>query len=158
MITWILLFVVLAIVGKLIYDRKRETVNPTEVEFELKDKFQTLAGIKPHNSQKGTVDLVEIMKRVDEIKKEGFLPQSESLPVDSVPITKIKLNEDNDPLGDIPLSRVSKEGKQKMAEIAMKDISNRLEETTSKFQPINSDEVVEKPVKKKRKYNRKPKK
>jgi hypothetical protein len=45
-----------------------------------------------------------------------------------------------------------------MAEIAMKDLSDRLEETTSKFQPINSDELVEKPVKKKRKYNRKPKK
>jgi hypothetical protein len=78
--------------------------------------------------------------------------------VNSFPITKIKLNEDSDPLSDIPLSRISTEAKKKMAEIAMKDLSDRLEETTSKFQPINSDELVEKPVKKKRKYNRNPKK
>ena len=158
MITWILLFVVLVIVGKLIYDRKRETTNPTEVEFDLKDKFQTLAGIKPHNSQKGTDALVDIMKTGNKIVKEGFPPQNESIPLNSVPITKIKLNEDSDPLSDIPLSRISTEAKKKMAEIAMKDLSDRLEETTSKFQPINSDELVEKPVKKKRKYNRKPKK
>jgi hypothetical protein len=158
MITWILLFVVLVIVGKLIYDRKRETTNPTEVEFDLKDKFQTLAGIKPHNSQKGTNDLVDVLMKAEQIKKDGFPPESESIPVNSVPITKIKLNEDSDPLSDIPLSRISTEAKKKMAEIAMKDLSDRLEETTSKFQPINSDELVEKPVKKKRKYNRNPKK
>jgi hypothetical protein len=158
MITWILLFVVLVIVGKLIYDRKRETTNPTEVEFDLKDKFQTLAGIKPHNSQKGTDALVDIMKTGNNIIKDGFPPQNESIPLNSVPITKIKLNEDSDPLSDIPLSRISTEAKKKMTEIAMKDLSDRLEETTSKFQPINSDELVEKPVKKKRKYNRNPKK
>jgi hypothetical protein len=158
MITWILLFVVLVIVGKLIYDRKRETTNPTEVEFDLKDKFQTLAGIKPHNSQKGTNDLVDVLMKAEQIKKDGFPPESESIPVNSVPITKIKLNEDSDPLSDIPLSRISTEAKKKMTEIAMKDLSDRLEETTSKFQPINSDELVEKPVKKKRKYNRNPKK
>jgi hypothetical protein len=155
MITWILLFVVLAIVGKLIYDRKRETVKPTEVEFELKDKFQTLAGIK---GEKHSFSDEEIEALKSSIQNMEFPPQSESIPLNSVPITKIKPNEDSDPLGDIPLSRVSKEGKQKMAEIAMKDISNRLEETTSKFKPINLDEVVEKPVKRKRNYNRKPKK
>jgi hypothetical protein len=168
MITWILLFVVLVIVGKLIYDRKRETTNPTEGGLvdneelkeaqEMKDKFQTLAGIKPHNSQKGTNDLVDVLMKAEQIKKDGFPPESESIPVNSFPITKIKLNEDSDPLSDIPLSRISTEAKKKMAEIAMKDLSDRLEETTSKFQPINSDELVEKPVKKKRKYNRNPKK
>jgi hypothetical protein len=100
---------------------------------EMKDKFQTLAGIKPHNSQKGTNDLVDVLMKAEQIKKDGFPPESESIPVNSFPITKIKLNEDSDPLASVPMSRVSNEAKQKMAEIAKQDISERLEVQTKQF-------------------------
>jgi hypothetical protein len=100
---------------------------------EMKDKFQTLAGIKPHNSQKGTNDLVDVLMKAEQIKKDGFPPESESIPVNSFPITKIKLNEDSDPLASVPMSRVSKAAKQKMAEIAKQDITARLEETAEKY-------------------------
>jgi hypothetical protein len=54
------------------------------------------------------------------------------------------------------MSRVSKQAKQKMAEIAKEDINKQLEENAERFatlQPINLDE----PKKPKRKYNKKPK-
>jgi hypothetical protein len=121
----------------------KELITPTEGGLvdkdelkeaqEMKDKFQTLAGIKPHNSQKGTNDLVDVLMKAEQIKKDGFPPESESIPVNSFPITKIKLNEDSDPLASVPMSRVSNEAKQKMAEIAKKDISERLEVQTKQF-------------------------
>jgi len=143
---------------------------------EMKDKFQTLAGIKPYDSQKGTNDLVDIMTKAEQIKKEGFPPESESIPMNSFPITKIKVNEASDPLSDIPLSRVSKEAKQKMAKIAMKDISDRLDTQTKHMLESElgtvidqlAKEVLEAPadkdivsvsnsLKPKRKYTKKPK-
>ena len=48
MIAWILLFVVLAFVGKLIYDVQQNKNKPTQTEdgFDV-DALQKLAGIKP---------------------------------------------------------------------------------------------------------------
>jgi hypothetical protein len=155
MITWILLFVVLAIVGKLIYDRKREPVKPIESGFDV-DKLQKLAGIKGEKHTFSNETIKAIKSSIGDMK---FPEPDPSIPVNTIKLATIGGDySDSDPLGDIPLSRVSKEAKQKIAEIAMKDLADRLEETTSKFKPTNPDEVVEKPVKKKRNYNRKPKK
>ena len=154
---------ILAFIAKLIYEvqqnKKQNKIEVTEaldyvggptssiLTPEEVDKFQTLAGIKPHDSQKGTNDLVNIMAKAEEIKKAGFPPQSESIPVQSFPITKIQVNQSTDPLSEIPLSRVSKEGKEKMAEIAKQDIAKQVEvnaETIAKLQP----KVETKPKKK----------
>ena len=60
---------------------------------------------------------------------------------------------DSDPLATIPMSRVSAEGKKKMAEIAKQDINKQVEqnaERLSTLQPTNLDE----PKKPKRKYTK----
>jgi hypothetical protein len=47
MLAWIFLFVVLAVVGKLVYDKqqsKKQTPTKNEDGFEFKDDFQKLAG------------------------------------------------------------------------------------------------------------------
>jgi hypothetical protein len=63
---------------------------------------------------------------------------------------------DSDPLASIPMSRVSKEGKKKMAQIAKEDIKI----TTEKYsKEIISKGLVTLPAetKPKRKYKKKPK-
>ncbi len=148
---------ILAFIAKLIYDvqqnkkqdKEIDELCKTEAEFELKDKFQKLAGITENDVQKGTDHLTEKIETLRESFKDVEFPaQSESIPVQSFPITKIQVNQSTDPLSEIPLSRVSKEGKEKMAEIAKQDIVKTLEENASKLQSINLDEVVEKPKKK----------
>jgi phosphotransacetylase len=59
-----------------------------------------------------------------------------SIPMNTTKLTTIGGNYgDSDPLAQIPMSRVSKEAKQKMAEIAKEDISKRLEETNKSIFP-----------------------
>lgn len=139
---------VLGMVGKLIYDvqqnkkkeKEADELCATEAEFELKDKFQTLAGIKPHDTQKGTNDLVDILMRAEEIQKDGFPEPDPSIPVTTAKVTTISTNfESSDPLGEIPMSRVSKEAKKKMAEIAKEDIKEQVEKQASMFPDVVKD-------------------
>jgi len=135
---------VLAGVGKLIYDVQQKKNKPTQMYGFDKDEFQKLAGIKPINEND---ELRQILlknniqgdKIVEELKKEfensEFPAPDPSINVRTTKITTIDNNfgSDNDPLASVPMSRVSKEAKQKMAEIAKQDITNRLEENAEKF-------------------------
>ena len=169
MIVWIFAIIVLAIVGKLIYDVQQNKSKPTEtVEAEaekFKEQWQNLAGIgtpKPaHNT--------ELLKELaDKWSKAGFPESDPSLPMGATKITTIDTNfgSDNDPLASVPMSRVSKEAKQKMAEIAKQDITNQLEQNAERFVEQVESKLPEKirkammeapMVKPKRKYNKKPK-
>ena len=94
-----------------------------------------------------------------------FPKPDESINVRTTKITTIDTNfgSDNDPLATIPMSRVSKEGKKKMAQIAKEDIKITTEAKATK-QMLESElgpvidqlakEVLAKP---KRKYKKKPK-
>jgi hypothetical protein len=170
MIAWILLFVVLAFVGKLIYDVQQNKNKPTQTEDEFDvDALQKLAGIKPHKTIPNASDfepykttkqlnnqIVEALLKAAE--NSEFPKPDESINVQTTKIGAIDMKSygDNDPLASVPMSRVSAEGKKKMAEIAKEDINKQLEENAERFatlQPINLDE----PKKPKRKYNKKPK-
>ena len=171
-VAWILLIVVLAFVGKLIYDvqenkNKINEINETAItEAEkFREQWQTIAGIKPHNKEaapfnplnnKLNENIIDALK--SDFQNGNFPPEDQSINVITQKITTIDLGSyaDNDPLATIPMSRVSKEGKKKMAEIAKEDINTQVEknaERLSTLQPINLDE----PKKPKRKYNKKPK-
>jgi hypothetical protein len=110
---------------------KKQTPTKNEDVFVDKDSFQKLAGIKPHNKESAPFN--PINKKLNEQIVEALLKAAEnsefpkpdaSINVRTTKITTIDRNfgSDNDPLAQIPLSRVSKEGKQKMAEIAREDI------------------------------------
>lgn len=139
MLMWIFLIVVLLVVAKLINDvqqnKKQNKVTDelytTETEFELKDKFQKLAGI---GQPKNEID-PEVWKYIaDKVSKEGFPEPDQSIPVVTAKITTIDRKfEDSDPLSAIPLSKVSKKAKQKMAEIAKEDIKEQVEKQASIF-------------------------
>jgi hypothetical protein len=166
MIAWIFAIVALAIVGKLVYD-KQQSKKPTKNEYwgYSKDDFQKLAGIKPHNKETAPFNPVNNalnQRIVEELLKAAenseFPKPDESINVQTTKIGAIDMKSygDSDPLASVPMSRVSKEGKKKMAEIAKEDINKQLEENAERFatlQPINLDE----PKKPKRKYNKKPK-
>ena len=169
MIAWIFAIVVLAIVGKLIYDVQQKKNKPTQTEDAFdKDALQKLAGIKPFSTTSLDVPTNVTTKKLNEQIVEALLKAAEnsefpkpdeSINVRTTKITTIDTNfgSDNDPLASVPMSRVSAEGKKKMAEIAKEDISKQLEENTERFsnlQPIN----LEEPKKPKRKYTKKPKK
>lgn len=142
---------VLAFVAKLIYDvqqnKKSIKVQQNEITADEVDAFQKLAGIKPHDTQKGTNELVDAMLNAEKLKEEfknvEFPAPDESITVTTAKVTTIDLNskEDSDPLGSIPLSRVSKIAKQKMAEIAKQDISRQLEKNAEKFASIFPESV-----------------
>jgi hypothetical protein len=168
MIAWILLFVVLAFVGKLIYDVQQNKNKPTQTEDGFdKDALQKLAGIKPIETTTSELPTNVTTKKLNEQIVEALLKAAEnsefpkpdeSINVQTTKITTIDTNfgSDNDPLASVPMSRVSVEGKKKMAEIAKEDINKQLEENAERFttlQPINLDE----PKKPKRKYTKKPK-
>ena len=133
MLAWIFLFVVLAVVGKLVYD-KQQSKTPTKNEdgFEFKDDFQKLAGIKPIETTASELPTNLTTKKLNENIVEALLkaaensefPKSdESINVRTAKITTIDTNfGDNDPLATIPMSRISVEGKKKMAQIAKEDI------------------------------------
>jgi hypothetical protein len=166
----ILALVVLAFVGKLIYDVQQNKKKPTQTEDGFdKDTFQKLAGIKPTNPNdeirqilvKNNIfakeQIIEALLKAAE--NSEFPKPDESINVRTTKITTIDTNfgSDSDPLAQIPMSRVSKEGRKKMAEIAKEDIKINTEAI--------SKEIIDKGLytipeqkKAKRKYTkRKPK-
>ena len=159
MIVWIFAIVILAIVGKLIYDVQQNKSKPTktiEAEAEkFKAQWQNLAGIGAPKSAHNTELLKEL---ADKWSKAGFPESDQSIPVSTTKITTIDTNfgSDNDPLASVPMSRVSKEAKQKMAEIAKEDIKISTEQYSKE---IISKGLVTIPAetKPKRKYTKKPK-
>ncbi len=168
MLAWILLFVILAFVGKLIYDVQQNKNKPTQAESEFDvDALQKLAGIKPINENdklrqilvKNNFPKEQIVEALLKAAENSEFPKpDESINVQTTKIGAIDMKSygDTDPLASVPMSRVSNEAKQKMAEIAKEDITKQLEqnaERLSTLQPINLDE----PKKPKRKYNKKPK-
>jgi hypothetical protein len=168
MIAWIFAIVVIAIVGKLMYDVQQKKNKPTQTEDAFdKDALQKLAGIKPIETTTSELPTNVTTKKLNEQIVEALLKAAEnsefpkpdeSINVRTTKITTIDTNfgSDNDPLASVPMSRVSAEGKKKMAQIAKEDINKQLEENAERFatlQPIN----LEEPKKPKRKYNKKPK-
>jgi len=170
----ILALAVLAFVGKLIYDVQQKKNKPTKNEdgFEFKDDFQKLAGIKPIETTTSELPTNVTTKKLNEQIVEALLkaaensefPKSdESINVRTTKITTIDTNfGDSDPLATIPMSRISKEGKKKMAEVAKQDISDRLDAQTkqmleSELGPVIDQLAKEVLAKPKRKYKKKPK-
>jgi hypothetical protein len=168
MIAWIFAIVVIAIVGKLMYDVQQKKNKPTQTEDAFdKDALQKLAGIKPIETTTSELPTNVTTKKLNEQIVEALLKAAENgefpKPDESINVQTTKIGAidmksygDNDPLASVPMSRVSAEGKKKMAEIAKEDINKQLEENAERFatlQPINLDE----PKKPKRKYNKKPK-
>ena len=151
MLAWIFLFVVLAFVGKLVYDTQQsKKQNPTNEDVFDKDTFQKLAGIKPinendearkifvKNNENGKQQIIEALLKAAE--NSEFPKPDESINVQTTKIGTIDTNfGDSDPLATIPMSRISKEGKKKMAEIAKQDINKQLEQNVSKFETLNDD-------------------
>ena len=168
MIAWIFAIVIIAIVGKLMYDTQQKKNKPTQNEdgFEFKDDFQKLAGIKPVETTTSELPTNVTTKKLNEQIVEALLKAAEnsefpkpdeSINVRTAKITTIDTNfGDNDPLATIPMSRVSKDGKKKMAQIAKEDINKQLEQKThglSVLAGLHEDE----PKKPKRKQTKKPK-
>lgn len=161
MIVWILAIVVLAFVGKLIYDvqqnkKKINEINQTAItEAEkFREQWQNLAGIGSPKSVHNTELLKEL---ADKMSKEGFPESDPSIPVATTKITTIDTNfgNDNDPLVSVPMSRVSKQAKQKMAEIAKADINKQLEQNAERFASLTDDQRLGiEFVKPKRKYTK----
>jgi hypothetical protein len=168
MIAWIFAIVVLAIVGKLIYDVQQNKKKPTQIEAEFdKDKFQKLAGIRPvdkNNELHETIvknnfpkeQIVEALLKAAE--NSEFPKPDESINVQTTKIGAIDMKSygDSDPLATIPMSRVSNEGKKKMAEIAKEDINKQVEQNAEKLSAlVETKNVTEVPVvKPKRKYTK----
>ena len=148
MIAWIFLFVVLAGVAKLIYDvqQKKKEAAQTENGFD-KEVLQKLAGIKPINENdelrqilvKNNFPKEQIVEALLKAAENSEFPKpDESINVRTTKIGTIDTNfGDSDPLATIPMSRVSKEGKKKMAEIAKEDINKQVEQNVSKFETLN---------------------
>jgi hypothetical protein len=144
MLAWIFLFVVLAFVGKLVYDVQQKKKKPTQNEYWDKNTFQKLAGIIPTNPNDEVRqilvnnNIIDEKKLKDEFKNAEFPAPDPSIPVTTAKITTIGGDYgDSDPLAQIPMSRVSKEGKKKMAEIAKEDINKQVEQNVSKFEVLN---------------------
>jgi len=149
MIAWIFLIAVLAVVGKLVYDKQQSKKQlPTQTEFDV-DALQKLAGIIPTNPND---ELRQILVKNNVIGKEKIIEEllkaaensefpapDPSINVLTAKITTIDTNfpKDKDPLASVPMSRVSDEAKQKMAEIAKEDITKHLEENANKFEALN---------------------
>jgi len=157
------------LVGKFIYDfqqSKKQTPTKKEDGFEFKDDFQKLAGIKPIEIKDSEALTNTMTKKLNENIVEALLkaaensefPKSdESINVRTTKITTIDTNfGDTDPLATIPMSRISKEGKKKMAEIAKEDIKIT---TEAKANELTNKELVtiSAETKPKRKYKKKPK-
>jgi hypothetical protein len=146
MIAWIFAIVVIAIVGKLIYDVQQKKKKPTQTEDGFdKDAFQKLAGIKPTNPNDelrqilvknniiGKQQIIDALLKAAE--NSEFPKPDESINVRTTKITTIDTNfgSDSDPLASVPMSRVSKQAKQKMAEIAKQDITIQLEQNVERI-------------------------
>jgi len=166
MLAWLFLIVVLAFVGKLVYDVQQKKNKPTQTEAGFdKDTLQKLAGIKPidtndearkifvKNNENGKQQIIEALLKAAE--NSEFPKQDETINVRTTKITTIDTNfGDSDPLAEIPMSRVSKEGKKKMAQIAKEDIKIT---TEAKANELISKGLVTIPeeTKPKRKYKKK---
>jgi len=161
------------LVGKFIYDfqqSKKQTPTKNEDGFEFKDDFQKLAGIKPIETTNPELPTNVTTKKLNEQIVEALLKAAEnsefpkpdeSINVRTTKITTIDTNfGDSDPLATIPMSRISKEGKKKMAEVAKQDISDRLDAQTkqmleSELGPVIDQLAKEVLAKPKRKYKKK---
>ena len=165
MIAWIFAIVVLAIVGKLIYDVQQNKKKPTQTEDGFdKDALQKLAGIKPIETTTSELPTNVTTKKLNEQIVEALLKAAEnnefpksddSINVRTTKITTIDTNfGDNDPLATIPMSRVSSEGKKKMAQIAKEDIKIT---TEAKAKELISKELATLPAEKKTKRTNKKK-
>jgi hypothetical protein len=160
--------VLVGFIGKFIYDfQQSKKQTSSEDGFEFKDDFQKLAGIKPYSTSSLDVPTNVTTKKLNEQIVEALLKAAEnsefpkpdeSINVRTTKITTIDTNfgSDNDPLATIPMSRVSKEGKKKMAQIAKEDIKISTEQYSKE---IISKGLVTIPAetKPKRKYKKKPK-
>jgi hypothetical protein len=140
--------VVLAGVAKLVYDvQQNKKQAPTQMYGFDKDEFQKLAGIKPINENdelrqilvKNNFPKEQIVEALLKAAENSEFPKpDESINVRTTKIGTIDTNfGDSDPLATIPMSRVSKEGKKKMAEIAKEDINKQVEQNVSKFETLN---------------------
>jgi hypothetical protein len=158
---------IVGFIGKFIYDfQQNKKQIPSEDGFEFKDDFQKLAGIKPYSTSSLDVPTNVTTKKLNEQIVEALLkaaensefPQSdESINVRTTKITTIDTNfGDNDPLAEIPMSRVSKEGKKKMAQIAKEDIKISTEAKATELITKGLVTIAEE-TKPKRKYTKKPK-
>ena len=168
MIAWIFAIVVIAIVGKLIYDVQEKKNKPTQNEDGFdKDALQKLAGIKPIETTTSELPTNVTTKKLNEQIVEALLKAAENSefpkPDESINVRTTKIGAidmksygDSDPLATIPMSRVSKEGRKKMAEIAKEDIKISTEKYSKE---IISKGLVTIPAetKPKRKYTKKPK-
>ena len=167
MIAWIFAIVVIAIVGKLIYDLQQKKNKPTQNEDGFdKDTFQKLAGIKPIETTNPELPTNVTTKKLNEQIVEALLKAAENsefpkpdetINVRTTKITTIDTNfGDSDPLAEIPMSRVSKEGKKKMAQIAKEDIKITTEAKATELITKGLATTPEE-TKPKRKYKKKPK-
>jgi hypothetical protein len=168
MIAWIFAIVVIAIVGKLIYDLQQKKNKPTQNEDGFdKDALQKLAGIIPYPTASLNLPTNVTTKKLNEqivdallkaAENSEFPKPDESINVQTTKITTIDTNfgSDNDPLASVPMSRVSAEGKKKMAKIAKEDINKQVEQNTKRLAVLAGLNVDE-PKKSKRKYTKKPK-
>ena len=146
--------------------KKKNKPTKSEPDFEYKDDFQKLAGIKPIETTTSELPTNLTTKKLNEQIVEALLKAAEnsefpkpdeSINVRTTKITTIDTNfGDSDPLATIPMSRVSKEGKKKMAQIAKEDIKISTEKYSKE---IISKGLVTIPAetKPKRKYKKKPK-
>jgi len=146
----ILALAVLGFVGKLIYDVQQNKKKPTQNEDGFdKDALQKLAGIKPYSTASLNLPTNVTTKKLNEQIVEALLKaaensefpkQDETINVRTTKITTIDTNfgSDNDPLASVPMSRVSKEAKQKMAEIAKEDINVQIEKNVEKFATLTN--------------------
>ena len=145
----ILALAVLAFVGKLIYDVQQKKNKPTQTEDGFdKDTFQKLAGIKPYSTASLNLPTNVTTKKLNEQIVEALLKAAENSefpkPDESINVQTTKIGTidtnfgDSDPLATIPMSRVSVEGKRKMAEIAKEDINVQIEKNVEKFATLNN--------------------
>jgi hypothetical protein len=137
--------VVLAGVAKLVYDiqQKKKQTPATKDEFEFKDDFQKLAGIKPIETTASELPTNVTTKKLNEQIVEVLLKAAENSefpkPDESIGVRTTKIGTidtnfgDSDPLASVPMSRVSNEAKQKMAEIAKEDITIQLEQNVERI-------------------------
>jgi CDGSH-type Zn-finger protein len=147
----ILALAVLGFVGKLIYDVQQNKNKPTQTEDGFdKDKFQKLAGIKPTNPNDELRQIIvknnifakeQIVEALLKAAENSEFPKpDESINVQTTKIGAIDMKSygDSDPLATIPMSRVSVEGKKKMAEIAKEDINVQIEKNVEKFATLTN--------------------
>jgi hypothetical protein len=158
---------IVGFIGKFIYDfQQNKKQTPSEDGFEFKDDFQKLAGIKPYSTASLNVPTNVTTKKLNEqivdallkaAENSEFPKSDESINVRTTKITTIDTNfGDSDPLAEIPMSRVSTEGKKKMAQIAKEDIKITTEAKATELITKGLATTPEE-TKPKRKYKKKPK-